>query len=93
MGFNSGFKGLKCRWKYLKRSQLGLPVLPKNSLLNIWYITKVVQWLSWLRHCDTSGKVEGSITDGVNGIFGGHTPNLSGPHYGPGVDSASNKNK
>ena len=34
------------------------------------------QWRSWLRHCDTSRKVAGSIPDGVNGFFidsSGHT--------------------
>jgi hypothetical protein len=36
-----------------------------------------------LRHCATSRKVAGSIPDSVIGIF----------HYGPGVDSASPRNK
>jgi hypothetical protein len=27
------------------------------------------RWPSWLRHCATSGKVAGSIPDGVTGIF------------------------
>ena len=27
------------------------------------------RWRSWLRHCVTSWKVAGSITDGVIGIF------------------------
>jgi hypothetical protein len=36
----------------------------------------------WLRHCATNRKVAGSIPDGVTGIF----------QYGPGVDSASNRN-
>jgi len=35
---------------------------------------------SWLRHCATSRKIAGSIPDGVQ------------PHYGPGIDSASNRN-
>jgi len=48
-------------------------------------------WRSWLRHCATSRKVAGSIPDGVIGIFHCHNP--SRPHYGPGVDSASNRNK
>ena len=37
-------------------------------------------WRSWLRHCATSRKGAGSIPDGVQ------------PHYGPGIDSASNRN-
>ena len=31
-------------------------------------------WRSWLRHCDTSWKVAGSISDGVIGIFHWHNP-------------------
>jgi len=27
------------------------------------------RWRSWLRHCATSGKVAGSIPDGVTGFF------------------------
>ena len=34
------------------------------------------RWRSWLRHCATSGKVAGSIPDGVIGIF--HWHNSSG---------------
>ena len=43
------------------------------------------------RHCATSQKVAGSIPDGVIAIFHWHNP--SGPHCGPGVDSASNRNE
>ena len=39
----------------------------------------------WLRCCATNRKVAGSIPDGVTEIF--HW------HYGPGVDSASNRNE
>jgi hypothetical protein len=48
------------------------------------------RWRSRLRHCATSRKVAGSIPD-VAGIF--HWHNLSRPHYGPGIDSASNRNE
>ena len=37
----------------------------------------------WLRCCATNWKVAGSIPGGVFGIF----------HYGPGVDTASNRNE
>jgi len=47
-------------------------------------------WCSWLRHCTTSQNVAGSIPDGVIGIF--HWQFFR-PHYGPGVDSASNRNE
>jgi len=32
------------------------------------------RWRSWLRHCATSRKVEGSIPDGAIGIFHWHNP-------------------
>ena len=57
----------------------------------IIYGTGGTRWRSWLRHCATSRKVAGSIPDGVIGIF---SLTLSfRPHYGPGVDSASNRNE
>jgi len=49
------------------------------------------RWRSWLRQCATSQKVEGLIPDDVIEIFQLHNP--SGPHYGPGVDSASSRNE
>ena len=48
-------------------------------------------WRSWLRHCATSRQVAVSIPDGVTGIF--HWHNSSPPHYGPGIDSTSNRNE
>jgi hypothetical protein len=45
----------------------------------------------WLTYCATNRKVAGSIPDGVIGIFHCHNPFRS--HYGPGVDSASNRNE
>ena len=51
---------------------------------NIWWGTAVAQWL---RCCATNRKVAGSISAGVSGFFI-HIKS----HYGPGVDSASNRN-
>ena len=45
----------------------------------------------WLRCCATNLKVDGPIPAGVNGFFIDITPFRS--HYGPGVDSASNRNE
>jgi hypothetical protein len=42
----------------------------------------------WLRCCATNRKVSGSIPDDVIGIFHSFRS-----HYGPGVDSASNRNE
>ena len=43
-------------------------------------------WRSWLRHCAKSRKFAGTIPDGAIGFF-------FRSHYGPGVDSASNRNE
>ena len=45
----------------------------------------------WLRYCATNRKVAGSISAGVSGFF--IHINSFQPHYGPGVDSASNRNE
>jgi hypothetical protein len=51
-------------------------------------VTAVAQWL---RCCATNHKVAGSIPDGVIGTFIDTKSFRS--HYGPGVDSASNRNE
>ena len=45
----------------------------------------------WLRCCATNRKVAGSIPAGVSGIFIDVKSFRS--HYGPGIDSASNRNE
>jgi hypothetical protein len=45
----------------------------------------------WLRCCATNRKIAGSIAAGVSGFFIDIKPFQS--HYGPGVDSASNRNE
>jgi len=45
----------------------------------------------WLRCCATNRKVAGSIPAGVSGFFVDIKSFRS--HYGPGVDSASNRNE
>jgi len=44
----------------------------------------------WLRCCATNREVAGSIPAGVSGFFIDIKSSRS--HYGPGVDSASNRN-
>jgi hypothetical protein len=58
---------------------------PVTSLGMLVPCTWGTQWRSWLRHCATRRNVTGLIPDGVIGIFRSH--------YGPGVDSASNRNE
>jgi len=55
---------------------------------NIYMGTAVAQWLRW---CATIRKVAGSIPAGVSGFFIDVKSFWS--HYGPGVDSASNRNE
>ena len=45
----------------------------------------------WLRCCATNRKVAGSIPAGVSGFF--IDIKSFRPHYGPGIDSASNRNE
>ena len=45
----------------------------------------------WLRCCTTNRKVAGSIPAGVSGFF--IDIKFFRSHYGPGVDSASNRNE
>jgi hypothetical protein len=54
-----------------------------------WYsfLLGATRWGSWMRHCTTSRKVAGLITDNIIGIF------PSGRTVAPGVDSASNRNE
>jgi hypothetical protein len=48
------------------------------------------RWCSWLRHCPTNRMVAGLIPECAIGIFQWQS---IWPHYGPGVDSASNRNE
>jgi len=57
----------------------------RNTTQEIWG-TAVAQWL---RCCATNRKVAGSIPAGVFGLFIDIKSFRS--HYGPGVDSASNR--
>ena len=41
----------------------------QNNELHLTPIYMGTRWSSWLRHCATSGKVAGSIPDGVIGNF------------------------
>jgi hypothetical protein len=46
-----------------------------TSILKLSYIhNEITRCRSWLRHCATSRKVAGSISDAVNGIFHSHNP-------------------
>ena len=59
--------------------------------LNFPYILIGYRAAAWLRRCATNRKVAGSIPVGVIGIF--IDVKSFRPHYGPGVDSAPNRNE
>ena len=59
-----------------------------NVLPYVWWGTVVTQWL---RCCATNCKVAGSIPASVSGFFIDIKSFRS--QYGPGVDSASNRNE
>jgi len=55
------------------------------------YLTKLTAVAQWLRCCATNRKVAGSILASVSRFFFDIKSFWS--HYGPGVDSASNRNE
>ena len=55
------------------------------------FLRKYWSYKQWLRCCATNKKVAGSIPASVNGFFIDIKSFRS--HYGPGVDSASNRNE
>jgi len=57
---------------------------------NYSFLWSVNRWRTWMRHYATKKKVAGSNSDGFIGIFYWQ---FFRPHYGPGVDSASNRNE
>jgi len=65
------------------------------EVAGIWYDTSECNGgtavAQWLRRCATNRKVAGSIPAGVGGFFVDIKSFRS--HYGPGVDSAYNRNE
>jgi len=66
-----------------------------NHIRHVFSVAFTVLWVTvvaqWLRNCATNRKVAGSIAAGVSGFF---IDIKSFPsHYGPRVDSASNRNE
>jgi len=54
----------------------------------IYHFLFILDWVTqWLGCCATNRKVAGSIPAGVSGFF------IDISHYGPGVESASNRNE
>jgi len=62
-----------------------------TSLTAFLYICTLFKLAQWLRSCATNRKVAGLIPAGVSGFFIDIKSFRS--HYGPGVDSASNRNE
>ena len=73
---------------------LNIFVLESVAPVRILHMLRVLKGTAvaqWLRCCATNQKVAGSIPAGVVGFFIDIKSFRS--HYGPGVDSASNRNK
>ena len=62
-----------------------------TSFWSLYYLHKGTAVAQWLRCCATNLKVAGSIPASVNGFFIDIKSFRS--HYGPGVDSAFNRNE
>ena len=62
-----------------------------SVLIRDTYILTGIAVAQWLRCCATNRKVASSIPTGLIGFFIDIKPFRS--HYGPGVDSASNRNE
>jgi len=78
---------LRCNIGEFYGSSFGLHTLT-FVIVHLSAGTTVAQWL---KCCATNRKVAGSIPAGVNGFFIDIKSFRS--HYGPGVDSASNRNE
>jgi len=73
---------------YILRSYYGNMCIYIYIYIYTLWVAAVAQWL---KCCVTDRKVAGSIPDGVIGIFIDIKSFRS--HYGPGVDTASNRNE
>ena len=73
---------------------VGFDIISISSVHGFECVT-IVNWetavAQWLRCCATNRKVAGSIPPGVTGFFIDIKSFCS--HYGPGVDSAPNRNE
>jgi len=59
--------------------------------VNNYLVYLILTVAQWLRCCATNWKVAGLISDGANEFF--IDIKYLRSHYGPGVDSASNRNE
>ena len=78
-------------YPYTLRTFMPLDVNCKSALSKSLQSVMGTAVAQWLRCCATNRKVAVSIPNGVTGIFVDTKSFLS--HYGPGVDSASNRNE
>ena len=79
-----------CKARSCQKYSMTLCSAPYIAILTVPCYCEGTRWCSWLRHCATSRKVEGSIPHGVIGIFRlcGLVVRVSGYRYrGLGFDS------
>jgi len=70
------------------------PLLQTPNFLPFWkvyFLSLGISVAQWVRCCATNRKEAGSNPDGVGGFF--IDIKSFRPHYGPGFDSASNRNE
>ena len=65
--------------------------MPQHLHVDLGAVLEFAVFLCWWLCCATNRKVAGSITAGVTGFFIDIKSFRS--HYGPGVESASNRNE
>jgi len=90
-------KGLRFLKFYVNRDLREAELTPSTSVtphrlyLLSYNVSKETAVAQWLRCCATNRKAAGSIPAGVSGFFI-HIKSFRS-HYGPGIDTASNRNE
>ena len=77
--------------KKFTSSCLHVVLLGHCGVVKVLFVFRGTAVAQWLRCCATNRKVAGSVPAGVSGFFIDIKSFRS--HYGPGVDSASNRNE
>jgi hypothetical protein len=88
---NFSWAQLVTPWWWTLRGPKHVGVYFSVLRLHVFCVGGPLMVAQWLRYCAANRKVAGSIPDGVIGFF--HWHKSFRLHYGPGVDSASNRNE
>jgi hypothetical protein len=88
---NVGFSCLLLLYRVFQNPEIRISGNVRIHLPSSYKVNKRML-VAWLRHCAASRKVAGSIPDEDIGFFFQVTLSFQS-HYGPGIDSASNRNE